>query len=224
MKSRFGFTLIELLVVIAIIAILAGMLLPALNQARNRARTSTCMAQLKTMGVGFVSYSMDFDDYLPSSKADIWGRYIPTNYFDKRKGSISGWFGHTFMRCPAGKPIASQTHTYYVHCSGNGPFPSDSVYLKISKINPGCFLMADSSGGGIYNNQYVKWLHDLDGDGKPDGNNSWKSYLGNVNFVHGNPENRFKGTANLVLPTGEVRNLNPNAVRTDPNLWTIDID
>ncbi|NLO04597.1 MAG: DUF1559 domain-containing protein [candidate division WS1 bacterium] len=62
MKSRYGFTLIELLVVIAIIAILAAILFPVFARAREKARQTSCLSNLKQIGLAEKMYEQDYDE------------------------------------------------------------------------------------------------------------------------------------------------------------------
>lgn len=100
MKIKLHFTLIELLVVIAIIAILAGMLLPALNKARETARGANCLGNMRQVGLACTMYADSFDYFPLPTRAVEWDD----------NGSYEGWVNQLRMvdnlpkkifKCPA---------------------------------------------------------------------------------------------------------------------------
>ena len=103
--KRHSFTLIELLVVIAIIAILAAMLLPALQQARERAKTSHCANNLKTIGATVGFYQADFNSWLPATMGSGQGRFftdlLPYLGLPSRKCADGTLEVNPYVRAPA---------------------------------------------------------------------------------------------------------------------------
>lgn len=75
MTQRHSFTLIELLVVVTIIAILASLLLPSLNKAKDTARNVSCIANLRQCGIVVTAYAGDNDAWMPPFFQDVWYSY-----------------------------------------------------------------------------------------------------------------------------------------------------
>lgn len=105
MNSKRNFTLIELLIVIAIIAILAGMLLPALNKAREKSRTSSCLNNMKQISLGRMMYFDDFNSFIAPNQSNTI--YWPALLVQK------GYFKNVnILACPA-RPASEQKTVNY---------------------------------------------------------------------------------------------------------------
>ena len=94
--NRANFTLIELLVVIAIIAILAAILMPALNAAREKARAISCASNLKQLGTGINQYCVDNTNVMPVTLTATYD--IKNNWFNKLDGYVGGAETVTFKQ------------------------------------------------------------------------------------------------------------------------------
>lgn len=145
MKPRRGFTLIELLVVIAIIALLMGILMPALQRVRKQARQSVCQSNLKQIGLGANLFMQDNDNQLPRGCSANSAEYPNKVWFLL----FMPYLGHNaedadyrnvkIFRCPS-YPNKAQTVCYVINA------------WDLKKDANGRLI---SSGGAV--NEITKW-------------------------------------------------------------------
>ena len=156
-KPKNKFTLIELLVVIAIIAILASMLLPALNKARSSSYRASCLSKLSNLGKQVMFYCGDNNDIMPLTKTNYDGGWFfgGNPGAGTAPGTLAPYFGTPLyyyigksgeMHCPADNRQNSNQYFYYksfsyglnisVCGSLNDPTESQRGPFKLQRYQP----------------------------------------------------------------------------------------
>ncbi len=197
-----GFTLIELLIVIAIIAILAAMLLPALQGAKAKSNAAVCLSNLKQLSIALTLYTDEHGGRLPNFGDQCCGPTYPANKYWKTSMAPYMYEGWYFQWVSAGHRYGVNYGSLFEYGSEAG-VPNGSN--TIQSCDPSWWLVTDSVDEWVY--LPSNWTFDLDydGDGVLDTNTVVSTSFNLLDPKHNN-------AANFLYVDGSAR-------RTDTKDW-----
>jgi len=180
--SRRGFTLIELLVVIAIIAILAAILFPVFAKAREKARQSSCLSNVKQLMLSFMQYAQDYDEKFASMYWD-GTRWQPDQIW--WGGEVMPYIKNTqILLCPSkADSVCSYIYNQYLSQLSMGQIATPAEIVAIADSTGNGFWALDGTTMAMYGNANcrIKAVHNeganfgyADGHGKWQAGSSWK--------------------------------------------------
>lgn len=220
--ARSGFTLIELLVVIAVIAILAGLVMPALAKAKGKSHRVSCLNNIKQLGIAWISYAQDHDGQLPETyffhatgaiNTNAWvrgsmddnpvfgqvesGKLDSTNVACLKAGTL--WTYNTspgIYRCPSDKSRTfgvPRVRSYSINSwMGGTPLPGEDKYRVFRKEAD--IISPSPAQASVFIDEHEKSI-----------NEGWFviDMVGNYGFLDA-PATRHDGTFTLSFADGHV--------------------
>ncbi len=164
-RGKTGFTLIELLVVIAIIAILAAILFPVFARAREKARQTSCLSNVKQLMLGVMMYAQDYDETLVSQGYDVNGNNaLDAGDYTWRSAVLPYIKNSQIVQCPSKRMAGTVFNggmdysalggygVNAVHWAAGGPTPPPGQAIGSVQYPASCIFLGETDGSEAFAN------------------------------------------------------------------------